>query len=67
MPELTRELSEGLASTLLLFTICDILPFLILTVILSIACPLLAPTGIIPMIVPIKSYFKKLKQLDKFS
>lgn len=63
-PELIDEVSEGVNCCIMLITICDIIPLLILTIALLFTIPPLAPLGIIGIAVLIHQSLKKLKEIE---
>jgi hypothetical protein len=62
-PEFIDELEEGLKCLVAIIAICDILPYLILTGILFITFPWLAPLGIIHILFLIARSFKNFQKL----
>lgn len=62
-PEYIDELEESLKCFLAIIAICDILPYLILTGVLFITFPFLAPLGIIRILFLLARSFKNFQKL----
>lgn len=63
-PELIDELKEGLETFLILMAVCDSALYLLLTVLLFVTFPLLAPIGIIRILFLINQCLKNLQKLE---
>ena len=63
-PELIDEVKQGLECFIILIAVCDIVPYSLLTVILFVTFPLLAPVGIIRILFLINQSLKNLQKLE---
>jgi hypothetical protein len=63
-PELIDEVKQGLEALIILIAVCDIVPYLLLTVLLFLTFPLLSPVGIIRILFLINQSLKTLQKLE---
>ncbi len=64
-PELTEELRENVEGIMIVVTICDVVPWLILTAVLLALSSPLAPVGLVPITLAIHRFLKNFQKLEQ--